>query len=161
MPHCCWPSLARWLFYMTAFICHAANVLPSTWVWSRLYCICAGPGMATETTQVAILKIGSFDQHYDIIFGDKREETYDQGWAGIPVPAHSQELKPLIPFPELWEWNFSFPSCSRISGMLFFYSLPVPELLEFFFLHCLPVPELWEWIFFIPFPFPNCGNGFF
>ena len=31
--------------------------------------------MATETTQVAILKIGNFDQHYDIIFGDKREET--------------------------------------------------------------------------------------
>ena len=57
--------------------------------------------MATETTQVAILKIGSFDQHYDIIFGDKREETYDQGWAGIPVPAHSQEWKPLILFPEL------------------------------------------------------------
>lgn len=28
-----------------------------------------GGGMATETTQVAILKIGSFDQHYDIIFG--------------------------------------------------------------------------------------------
>ena len=70
-----------------------------------------------------------------------------QGWAGIPVPVHSQEWKPLIPFPELWEWIFSFPSRSRISGMLFF--------------HSLPVPELWEWFFFIPFPFPNCGNGFF
>ena len=70
-----------------------------------------------------------------------------QGWAGIPVPVHSQEWKPLIPFPELWEWIFSFPSRSRISGMLFF--------------HSLPVPELWEWVFFIPFPFPNCGNGFF
>ena len=29
------------------------------------------------------------------------------------------------------------------------------------FFHSLPVPELWEWVFFIPFPFPNCGNGFF
>ena len=34
--------------------------------------------MATETTQVAILKIGNFDQHYDIIFGDRRKGTYDQ-----------------------------------------------------------------------------------
>ena len=50
-------------------------------------------------------------------------------------------------FPELWEWIFSFPSRSRILGMLFF--------------HSLPVPELWEWFFFIPFPFPNFGNGFF
>ena len=32
-------------------------------------------------------------------------------------------------------------SHSRIVGMDFF--------------HSLPVPELWEWIFFIPFPFPN------
>ena len=91
-----------------------------------------------------------------------------QGWAGIPVPVHSQEWKPLIPFPELWEWIFSFPSRSRISGMLFFHSLPVPELWEFFFsfpsrsrivgidfFHSLPVHELWECIFFIPFPFPN------
>ena len=78
-----------------------------------------------------------------------------QGWAGIPVPVHSQEWKPLIPIPELWEWIFSFPSRSRISGMLFFHSLPVPELWEWFFFHSLPVPELWEWTFFIPFPFTN------
>ena len=38
-------------------------------------------------------------------------------------------------------------SHSRIVGMDFF--------------HSLPVPEFWEWIFFIPFPFPNFGNGFF
>ena len=56
-----------------------------------------------------------------------------QGWAGIPVPLHSQEWKPLIPVPELWGCMFSFPSRSRIMGMLFF----------------------------IPFPFPNCGNDFF
>merc|ERR1711963_150739 len=49
--------------------------------------------------------------------------------------------------PEFREWIFSFPSRSRISGMDFFYSLPVPEFRE--------------WIFFIPFPFPNFGNGFF
>ena len=91
-----------------------------------------------------------------------------QGWAGIPVPVHSQEWEPLTPFPELWEWIFSFPSRSRISGMLFFHSLPVPKLWELFFsfpsrsrimgmgfFHSLPVPELWEWIFLIPFPFPN------
>ena len=32
-----------------------------------------------------------------------------QGWAGIPVPVHSQEWKPLIPFPESWEWIFIGP----------------------------------------------------
>ena len=46
-----------------------------------------------------------------------------------------------LPVPELWEWIFSFPSRSRIMGMVFF--------------HSLPVSELWEWIFLIPFPFPN------
>ena len=79
----------------------------------------------------------------------------EQERAGIPVPVHSREWKPLIPFPELWECLFfipfpfpnygngffSFPSRSRIVGMDFF--------------HSLPVPELWEWIFLIPFPFPN------
>ena len=69
-----------------------------------------------------------------------------QGWAGIPVPVHSQEWKPLIPFPELWEWIFSFPSHSRILGMLFFIPFPFPNYGNGFF---------------IPFPLPNCGNGFF
>ena len=81
---------------------------------------------------------------------------------------------PLIPFPELWEWIFSFPSRSRISGMDFFHSLPVPEFWEwdFFipfpfpkfgngFFYSLPVPEFREWAFSIPFPFPNFGNGLF
>ena len=27
------------------------------------------------------------------------------------------------------------------------------------FFHSLPVPELREWVFSIPFPFPNFGNG--
>ena len=70
-----------------------------------------------------------------------------QGWAGIPVPGHSQEWRPLIPFPNFGNGFFSFPSRSRISGMDFFHSLPVPEFRE--------------WIFSIPFPFPNFGNGFF
>ena len=98
----------------------------------------------------------------------KHSSHRSQGWAGIPVPVHSQEWKPLISFPELWEWIFSFPSLSRISGMFFFHSPPVPELwiwvfsfpsrsrivgMDFF--HSLPVPELWNWIFLIPFPFPN------
>ena len=51
-----------------------------------------------------------------------------QGWAGIPVPGHSQEWRPLIPVPELWEWIFSFPSRSQTLGMEIFHSLPVPEL---------------------------------
>ena len=84
-----------------------------------------------------------------------------KGWAGIPVPVHSQEWKPLIPIPELWEWILSFPSRSRISGMFFFHSLPSPELWECFFFHSLPIPELWEWLFLTPFPFPNFGNVFF
>ena len=77
-----------------------------------------------------------------------------QGWAGIPVPGHSQEWRPLVPVPELWEWIFSFPSRSRISGMSFFIPFPFPNFGNGFF-HSLPVPELWEWKFFIPFPFPN------
>ena len=84
---------------------------------------------------------------YNWAFSYRRNTRPTQGWAGIPVPGHSQEWRPLIPFPELWEWIFSFPSRSRILGMDFF--------------HSLPVPEFWEWIFFIPFPFPNFGNGFF
>ena len=83
-----------------------------------------------------------------------------QGWAGIPVPVHSQEWKPLIPFPELWEWIFSFPSRSRILGM--FFSFPSrSRIMGMGFFHSLPVPKLWEWIFFIPFPFPNFGNRVF
>ena len=46
-----------------------------------------------------------------------------------------------FPFPNFGNGFFSFPSRSRISGMDFFYSLPVPEFRE--------------WIFSIPFPFPN------
>ena len=83
-----------------------------------------------------------------------------QGWAGIPVPGHSQEWRPLIPVPELWEWIFSFPSRSRISGMSFFIPFPFPNFGNGFF-HSLPVPELRECFFSIPFPFPNFGNGFF
>ena len=102
------------------------------------------------------------------------QEGLCQGWAGIPVPVHSQEWKPLIPFPELWEWIFSFPSRSRISGMFFFIPFPFPNygngffsfhsrsrIMGMDFFHSLPVPKFWEWIFFIPFPFPNFGNGFF
>ena len=55
----------------------------------------------------------------------RRTRGWTQGWAGIPVPGHSQEWRPLIPVPELWEWIFSFPSRSRTLGMEFF--IPVPE----------------------------------
>ena len=57
-----------------------------------------------------------------------------------------REWKPLIPVPEMWECFFSFPSCSRISG-IFFYSLPVSEF--------------WGWLFFIPFPFRTLGVDLF
>ena len=51
-----------------------------------------------------------------------------------------------FPFPVIPKnGGLWFPS--RISGMDFFHSLPVPEFRE--------------WIFFIPFPFPNFGNGIF
>ena len=68
----------------------------------------------------------------EIYTAGKNFTLLQQGWAGIPVPVHSQEWKPLIPFPELWEWIFSFPSRSWILGMLF--------------CHSLPVPEIWEWL---------------
>ena len=51
-----------------------------------------------------------------------------------------------LPIPEIWEWIFLFPSRSRISGMGFFNSLPVPEFRE--------------WAFSIPFPFPNPQKSF-
>ena len=76
-----------------------------------------------------------------------------QGWAGIPVPGHYQEWMPLIPFPELWEWIFSFPFRSRIMGMVFFSFPSRSRIVEMIF-HSLPVPKLWKW-FFIHFPFPN------
>merc|ERR1712155_273852 len=92
----------------------------------------------------------------------------------LPVPGHSQEWRPLIPFPNFGNGFFSFPSRSQISGMDFFHSLPVPEFWEWIFsfpsrsrisgmdfFHSLPVPEFREWIFSIPFPFPIFGNGFF
>merc|ERR1711872_343544 len=92
----------------------------------------------------------------------------------LPFPGHSQEWRPLIPFPNFENGFFSFPSRSRISGMDFFHSLPVPEFWEWIFsfpsrsrilgmdfFHSLPVPEFWEWDFSIPFPFPNFGNGLF
>ena len=59
----------------------------------------------------------------------------------FPFPNYGNVFFHSLPVPLLWEWIFSFPSCSRIVGMDFF--------------HSLPVPELWEWIFLIPFPFPN------
>ena len=78
----------------------------------------------------------------------------------LPVPGHSQEWRPLIPFPNFGNGFFSFPSRSRISGMDFFHSLPVPELWEWIFLfpsrsrisgmgffNSLPVPEFREWFF--------------
>ena len=67
--------------------------------------------------------------------------------SGVSWNSHSR------PFPRITasdsrsesECFFSFSSHSRILGMFFF--------------HSLPVPKFWEWVFFIPFPFPNFGNG--
>ena len=52
-------------------------------------------------------------------------------------------------------------SHSRIVGMDFFHSLPVPELWEWIFFIPFPFPNFGNVFFFIPFPFPNWGNGFF
>ena len=74
----------------------------------------------------------------------ERRRGCAQGWAGILVPVHSQEWKPLIPVPELWEWIFSSPSRSWIMGMGFFHHLSVPEMWEsqvFGFFYSLPIPE--------------------
>ena len=60
----------------------------------------------------------------------------------------------------MWEWIFSFSSCSLISGMLFFHSLPVPEFWECFFSFPFRY-QIVEMDFFIPFPFLNFGMGFF
>merc|ERR1712155_446098 len=79
----------------------------------------------------------------------------------VPIPGHSQEWRPLIPFPELWECIFSFPSRSRILGMDFFHSLPVPEFWEWDFFLSLPIPEIWEWIFLFPSRSRILGMGFF
>ena len=43
------------------------------------------------------------------------------------VSVIENQTNPLIPFPELWECFFSFPSRSWIVGMDFFHSLPIPE----------------------------------
>ena len=59
-------------------------------------------------------------------------------WGCLYVMLKGPSLNQVI---TIWEWVFSFPSRSRIVGMDFF--------------HSLPVPEVWEWIFVIPFPFPN------
>ena len=64
-----------------------------------------------------------------------------------------------LPVPELWEWIFFIPFPFPNFGNRFFHSLPIPEFWEWFFFHSLPVPELREWVFSIPFPFPNFGNG--
>merc|ERR1712155_398407 len=91
----------------------------------------------------------------------------------LPVPGHSQEWRPLIPFPNFGNGFFSFPSRSRILGMDFFHSLPFPNFGNGFFsfpsrsrisgmgfFNSLPVPEFWEWVFSIPFPFPNPQKSF-
>ena len=51
-----------------------------------------------------------------------------------------------LPVPKIWDWIFLFPSRSQILGMGFFNSLPIPEL--------------WEWNFLFPFPFPNPQKSF-
>ena len=68
-----------------------------------------------------------------------------------PYPRMKVRLsKSLIPVPELWEWIFSFPSCSRVLGMLF--SIPSHfRIMGMVFFHSLSVLELWQWIFFFDF----------
>ena len=102
-------------------------------------------------------------------FSSRNERTCSRpGVSGNSRSRPAQEWEPLIPFPELWEWIFLFPFCSRNLEMFFFIPFPFPNYGNGFFsfpsrsrivgmdfFHSLPVPELWEWIFLIPFPFPN------
>ena len=110
-------------------------------------------------------------------------DSWHQGWAGIHVPAHSQEWKPLIPVPKLWKWTFSLPSCSRILGMLLFVPLPFlkfgnvffsfpscskvvgmvfySRMLGTFLFHSLPLPQLQGWNYPFLSPFPNSRSPLF
>ena len=54
----------------------------------------------------------------------------------LPFPNYGNGFFHSPPVPEIWECPFSFPSHSRILGMLL--------------LHSLPVPEFWEWVFYPP-----------
>ena len=47
-----------------------------------------------------------------------------------------------LPVPELWEWVFPFPSCSRTSGMDFSIPVPVPDLPKVIPAHpCIDCPQ--------------------
>ena len=64
-----------------------------------------------------------------------------------------------LPVPELWEWNFFIPFPFPNYGNGFFSFPSYSRILEMVSFHSLPVPELREWVFSIPFPFPDFGNG--
>ena len=63
----------------------------------------------------------------------------------FPFPNFGNQFFLPFPFPNFGNGSFSFPSRSRILGMCFF--------------HSLPVPEFWECVFSIPFPFPNAQTS--
>ena len=75
--------------------------------------------------------------------------------SSIPHRGEREFLFPSIHKNEnLW---FPFPNY----GNGFFHSLPVPEFWECFFFSFPTRSRIMGMVFFIPFPFPNCGNGFF
>jgi len=112
--------------------------------------------------------------HFDYLHPSLIITLFSQHFRSLPVPGHSQEWRPLIPFPNFGNGFFSFPSRSRISGMDFFHSLPVPEFWEWIFsfpscsrisgmdfFHSLPVPDFGNGFFLFPFRSQISGIGFF
>ena len=79
----------------------------------------------------------------------------------IPVPVPRNDSL-WFPFPKCGDGFFSFPSRSRILGIIFSIPFPFPICENVFF----PFPSLpefreWNYPFLFPFPFPNSQKSFF
>ena len=70
---------------------------------------------------IGVCNITSF-YFMPVVSGNSQNESL---W--FPFPNYGNGFCHFLPIPESWECFFSFPSCSRIVGMDFFHSLPVPE----------------------------------
>ena len=79
--------------------------------------------------------VNNFHSHSHFLQEGRSAPRCDQDgyYTGVSRNSRSRpfpRMKASDSLPELWEWIFSFPSRSRIKGMIFFHSLPVPELRE-------------------------------
>ena len=87
--------------------------------------------------------------HFDYLHPSLIITLFSQHFRSLPVPGHSQEWRPLIPFPNFGN-SFLFPSCSRLLGMIFFSFPAWSRTLGMDFFHSLSVPEFWEWNYLFP-----------